>query len=46
MSDVQNCKYLVMAPKRRDYGKGVRKGKKEDKIWDLCKDSGTEELQN
>ena len=46
MSDVQNWKYLVMAPKRRDYGKGARKGRKEDKLWDLFKDGGTEELQN
>ena len=44
MSDVQNWKYLVMAPKRRDHGKGARKGRKEDKLWDLFKDGGTEEL--
>ena len=46
MSDMQNWKYLVMAPKRRDYGKGARKGRKEDRLWDLFKDGGTEELQN
>ena len=46
MSDIQNWKYLVMAPKRRDYGKGARKGRKEDRLWDLFKDGGTEELQN
>ena len=46
MKDVQNWKYLVMAPKRRDYGNSARKGKKEDKLWDLFKDGGTEELQN
>ena len=46
MSDVQNWKYLVMASKRRDYGKGARKGRKEDRLWDLCKDTGTKELQN
>ena len=46
MSDVQNWKCLVMAPKRRDYGKGASKSRKEDKLWDLCKESGTEELQN
>ena len=44
MKDVQNWKYLVMAPKRRNYG--AKKGKKEDKVWDLFKDGGTEELQN
>ena len=44
MSDVQNWKHLVIAPKRRDYGN--RRGKKEDKLWDLFKDGGTEELQN
>ena len=46
MSDVQNCKYLVMAPKRRNYGNDARKDRKEDKLWDLCKDTSTEELQN
>ena len=46
MSDIQNWKYLVMAPKRRDYGKGARKGKKDDRLWDLFKDGGTKELQN
>ena len=46
MKDAQNWKYIVMAPKRRDYGNGARKGKKEDKLWDLFKDGGTEELQN
>ena len=46
MSDVQNWKYLVMAPKRRDYGKGARKGRKEDKVWNLFKDGGTIKLQN
>lgn len=46
MSDVKNWKYLVMAPKRKDYGSSARKGKKEDKLWDLFKDGGTEELQN
>ena len=46
MSDVQNWKYLVMAPKRRDYGNSARKGRKEDKLWDLFKDGGTEELHN
>ena len=46
MSDVQNWKYLVMVAKWRDYGKGVSKGRKEDKLWDLFKESGTEELQN
>ena len=43
MSDIQNWKYLVMAPKRRDYGRGARK---EDRLWDLFKDGGTKELQN
>ena len=37
MSDVQNWKYIVMAPERRDYGKGVRKGRKKEKLWDLFK---------
>ena len=46
MKDVQNWKYLVIAPKRRDYGKNARRGRKEDKLWDLFKDGGTEELQN
>ena len=46
MSDVQNWKYLVMAPKRRDYGKGIRKGRKEDKVWNLFKDGGTIKLHN
>ena len=41
MSDVQNWKYLVMAPKRRDYGKGTRKGRKEDRLWDLCKSNSS-----
>ena len=41
MSDVQNWKYLVMAPKRRDYGKGGMKDRKEDKLWDLFKSGGT-----
>ena len=46
MSDVHNWRYLVIAPKRKDYGSGTRKGKKEEKLWDLFKDAGTEELQN
>ena len=46
MSDIQNWKYLVIASKRRDYSKGARKGRKEDRLWDLFKDGGTEELQN
>ena len=46
MSDIQNWKYLVMAPKRRDYGKGARRGRKEDRLWDLFKDGGIKELQN
>ena len=46
MSDVQNWKYLVMAPKRRDYGKGSMKGRKEDKLWDLFESGSTMELQN
>ena len=37
MSDVQNWQYLVVAPKRRDYGKGARKGRKHDKLWNLFK---------
>ena len=35
-----------MAPKRRDYGKGIRRGRKGDRLWDLLKDGSTEELQN
>ena len=46
MRDVQNWKYLVIAPKRKDYGKNAKRGRKEDKLWDLFKDGGTEELQN
>ena len=41
MSDVQNWKYLVMAPKRRDYSKGARKSRKEDRLWDLCKSNSS-----
>ena len=46
MRDVQNRKYLVIAPKRKDYGKSAGRSRKEDKLWDLFKDGGTEELQN
>ena len=35
-----------MAPKRRDYGKGVRQGRKEDKLWDLFKSGVIMKLQN
>ena len=30
-----------MAPKRRDYGKGARKGRKEDELWDLLKSNSS-----
>lgn len=35
-----------MAPKRRDYGKAGRRGRKDDPVWNLLKDGGTEELKN
>ena len=35
MNDVQNWKYLVMAPKRRVYDKGIRKGRK-GKSYGIC----------
>jgi len=35
-----------MAPKRRDYGEAGRRGRKDDPVWNLLKDGGTEELKN
>jgi len=46
MSDVHNWRYLLMAPKRRDYGEAGRRGRKDDPVWNLLKDGGTEELKN